>query len=421
MTTMLAALSRQIPRVAAQHATAAAVSSLVASRRFSTSDGHGALRTEIAKIQAKMGDMSVSELSALIKSDPELSAAMGSIERIVGDYDYSIGAFPNFMKEPVTVTVTGAAGAIGYAVLFRIAQGYMLGADQPVILKLLEIPTGIEALQGVVMEINDCAFPLVKGIVPTTDPMEAFDACDYACLIGARPRGPGMERADLMKANAEIFSVQGKAINAKASRDVKVIVAGNPCNTNCLIAAANAPDLDPSQFSAMTRLDQTRAEHQVAQKCGVDVSDVDKLIIWGNHSATQYPDVSHATVGGKWAPDVINDDKWLKGTFVPTVAQRGAAIIKARGASSAASAANAVIEHMKDWAASSDGKWVSMGVKADGSYGIDDDIYYSYPCLTGSGTYKIVQGLPIDPYSAEMMEKTRTELLEERDAVAHLI
>lgn len=297
----------------------------------------------------------------------------------------------------------------------------MLGPDQPVILKLLEVPDGMQRLQGVIMEVNDCAFPLVKGVVGTSDPMEAFDACDYACLIGARPRGPGMERADLMKANAEIFSVQGKAINAKASRDVRVVVAGNPCNTNCLIAANNAPDLDPKQFSAMTRLDQTRAEYQLAAKAGVDVTDVDRLVIWGNHSATQYPDIENATICGKWAPEVINDEAWVKSTFTPTVAKRGAAIIEARGASSAASAANACIEHMKDWALGSSGKWVSMGVKADGSYGIDDDIYYSYPCLTTAGMYSIVQGLPISPYSAEMMEKTRKELLEERDAVASLL
>jgi len=324
------------------------------------------------------------------------------------------------MKEPVRVAVTGAAGQISYSLLFRIASGQMLGLDQPVILQLLEIPPAMEALSGVVMEIDDCSFPLVQGIIATDKPDEAFKDIDYALLVGSRPRGPGMERKDLLEANAEIFSVQGKSINAHASRDVRVLVVGNPANTNCLIAQRNAPDLDPRHFTAMTRLDHNRAIAQLAQKTGSHVTDVKGLAIWGNHSATQYPDVSHATVNGSPANDLV-DQNWLEETFIPTVQQRGAAIIKARGLSSAASAANAAIEHMRDWALGSDGQVVSMAVYSDGSYGISDGLIYSFPCICETGDWTVVQGLEVSEFSQQKMSETETELAEERDAVQDLL
>lgn len=302
------------------------------------------------------------------------------------------------MKEPVRVAVTGAAGQISYSLLFRIASGQLLGADQPVILQLLEIPPAMEALSGVVMELDDCAFELVQGIVATDDPNVAFKDVDYALLVGSRPRGPGMERKDLLEANAAIFSVQGKSLNDHASRDVKVLVVGNPANTNSLIAQRNAPDLDPRQFTAMTRLDHNRAVTQLAQKTGNHVSDVKGLAIWGNHSATQYPDISHASVDGS-AADSLVDQAWVEETFIPTVQQRGAAIIKARGLSSAASAANAAIEHMRDWALGSDGEVVSMAVYSDGSYGIAEGLIYSFPCTCADGDWAIVQGLAINDFS----------------------
>lgn len=324
------------------------------------------------------------------------------------------------MKQPVRVAVTGAAGQISYSLLFRIASGQMLGLDQPVILQLLEIPPAMEALSGVVMELDDCAFPLVQGIIATDIPDEAFKDIDYALLVGSRPRGPGMERKDLLEANAEIFSVQGKSINAHASRDVRVLVVGNPANTNCLIAQRNAPDLDPRHFTAMTRLDHNRAIAQLAQKTGKHVTDVKGLAIWGNHSATQYPDVSHATVNGSPADDLV-DQNWLEETFIPTVQQRGAAIIKARGLSSAASAANAAIEHMRDWALGSDGQVVSMAVYSDGSYGIAEGLIYSFPCICDQGDWTIVQGLEVNEFSQQKMSETETELAEERDAVQDLL
>jgi malate dehydrogenase len=316
------------------------------------------------------------------------------------------------MKEPVRVAVTGAAGQISYSLLFRIASGQLLGADQPVILQLLEIPPAMEALSGVVMELDDCAFELVQGIVAT----DVY----YALLVGSRPRGPGMERKDLLEANAAIFSVQGKSLNDHASRDVKVLVVGNPANTNSLIAQRNAPDLDPRQFTAMTRLDHNRAVTQLAQKTGNHVSDVKGLAIWGNHSATQYPDISHASVDGA-AADSLVDQAWVEETFIPTVQQRGAAIIKARGLSSAASAANAAIEHMRDWALGSDGEVVSMGVYSDGSYGIAEGLIYSFPCTCAGGDWAIVQGLAINDFSRGKMTDTETELAEERDAVRDLL
>ena len=323
------------------------------------------------------------------------------------------------MKDPVRITITGAAGQIGYALLFRIASGAMLGEDQPVILQLLEIPPAMDAVNGVIMEIDDCAFPLVAGISATSDADVAFKDTDYALLVGSRPRGPGMERQDLIEANAAIFSVQGKALNDHASRNVKVLVVGNPANTNSLIAQRNAPDLDPRNFTAMTRLDHNRALTQLAQKTGTHSTDVDNLCIWGNHSATQYPDLHEATVKGDAALGLV-DAAWYENDFIPTVQQRGAAIIAARGASSAASAANAAIDHMHDWALGSDGV-VSMGVYSDGSYGVAEGLIYSFPVTCSGGDWQIVQGRQINKFSQARMDATEKELAEERDMVAHLL
>ncbi len=325
------------------------------------------------------------------------------------------------MKAPVRVTVTGAAGQIGYALLFRIASGAMLGDDQPVILQLLDITPAMDALEGVRMELDDCAFPLLAGITCSDDPNVAFKDSDYALLVGARPRGPGMERKDLLEANAAIFSVQGKAINDHASRGIKVLVVGNPANTNALITQRNAPDIDPRQFTAMTRLDHNRAMTQIAQKTGKTVNDVKCMTIWGNHSATQYPDLFNTLVDGTKATDLI-DQSWYEDDFIPTVQQRGAAIIKARGASSAASAANAAIDHMRSWALGTEGDdWVSMGVYSDGSYGIEEGLIYSFPCRCADGDWSIVQGVEVGEFSETKMRATETELREERDAVAHLL
>ena len=324
------------------------------------------------------------------------------------------------MKAPVRVTITGGAGQIAYSLAFRIASGDMLGPDQPVILQLLEIPPAMGALEGVVMELNDCAFPLVHGIVATDDPNVAFKGTDYALLVGARPRGPGMERKDLLQANAAIFSVQGKALNDHASRDVKVLVVGNPANTNALIARENAPDLNPRQFTAMMRLDHNRALSQLAEKTGKHTTDIDQMIVWGNHSATQYPDLHHTTVGGEAALSLV-DQAWYENDFIPVVQQRGAAIIKARGASSAASAASAAVDHMRSWALGSNGGWVSMGVASDGSYGVAEGIVYSYPCVCENGDYSVVQGLEINAFSQARMDATEQELREERAAVEELL
>ena len=324
------------------------------------------------------------------------------------------------MKSPVRVAITGAAGQISYSLLFRIASGEMLGKDQPVILQLLEITPALDALAGTAMEVEDCAFPLVNEIIQTDDPDVAFKDADYCLLVGARPRGPGMERKDLLEANAAIFSVQGKAINDNANKDVKVLVVGNPANTNALIAYRNAPDLEPGQFTAMTRLDHNRAIAQLSAKTGSHSTEVNGLIIWGNHSATQYPDISHATVAGEAASSLV-DDAWIKEDFIPTVQQRGAAIIKARGLSSAASAANAAIEHMRDWALGSDGNIVSMGIHSDGSYGVAEGLIYSFPVICSGGKYVIVQDLEINSFSQKLMDQTEAELSEERDAVANLL
>ena len=325
------------------------------------------------------------------------------------------------MKKPVRVTITGAAGNIGYAMAFRIAAGDMLGPDQPVILQLLEITPALEALKGVVMEINDCAFPLVQDVIATDDLNVAFKDADYAMLVGARPRGPGMERKDLLEANGAIFGPQGKALNDHASRDVKVLVVGNPANTNALIAMKNAPDLNPRQFTAMTRLDHNRGLSLLAEKTGTHINYIKNLIIWGNHSSTQYPDLSKTTVNGKPALSLV-DREWYQDSYIPQVQQRGAAIIAARGASSAASAASSAIDHMRSWAlGTQEGDWVSMAVPADGSYGVEEGIIYSYPCVCKDGDYEIVQGLEIDEYSQAKMDATEKELREEADAVKALL
>ena len=323
------------------------------------------------------------------------------------------------MKEPVRIAITGGAGNISYSLIFRVAAGDMLGPDQPVILQLLEIPPAMDALKGVIMEINDCAFPLVHGVFGTDKPEEAFKDADIALLVGSKPRGKGMERADLLKANGEIFSVQGKALNDHASKDVKVLVVGNPANTNALIAANNAPDLDNTQFTAMMRLDHNRALSQLAQKTDSQVTDIDKMVVWGNHSSTQYPDISHATVNGKPALDRV-DREWYENDFIPTVQKRGAAIIEARGASSAASAASAAIDHVRDWVKGSDGI-VSMGIPADGSYGVAEGIMFSYPVTCKNGQYEIVRDLEIDDFSRGRMKATEDELREEREAVSALL
>ncbi len=325
------------------------------------------------------------------------------------------------MKTPVRIAVTGCAGQIGYALLFRIAAGDMLGPDQPVILHLLEVTPAMKTLEGVVMELRDCAFPLLTDIVATDDPAVGFKDADYAILVGARPRGPGMERKDLLEANGAIFTVQGRALNDHASRGVKVLVVGNPANTNALIAMRGAPDLDPRQFTAMMRLDHNRAISQLATKTGSSVPAIRRMTVWGNHSSTQYPDISHALVDGRPAPELV-DQAWLEGDFIPTVQQRGAAIIAARGASSAASAASAAIDHMRTWAlGTADGDWVSMGIPSDGSYGIPEGIIYSYPVTCRDGRYDIVQNLPVSAFSRARMDATAKELLEEHDAVQHLL
>jgi malate dehydrogenase len=326
-------------------------------------------------------------------------------------------------KAPVRVAVTGAAGQIGYSLLFRIANGDMLGKDQPVILQLLEIPDekAQKALKGVMMELDDCAFPLLAGMTAHGDPMTAFKDIDYALLVGARPRGPGMERKDLLSANAAIFTAQGKALDAVASRNVRVLVVGNPANTNAYIAMKSAPSLPKKNFTAMLRLDHNRALSQLAAKSGKPVASIKKLVVWGNHSPTMYPDYRFATVDGAGIKGMINDEVWNKDTFLPTVGKRGAAIIEARGLSSAASAANAAIDHMRDWALGTNGEWVTMGIPSDGSYGIPEDTMYGFPVVCANGEYTMVKGLEVDTFSRERMDFTLKELNEERDGVKHLL
>ncbi len=327
------------------------------------------------------------------------------------------------MKNPVRVAVTGAAGQIGYSLVFRIASGEMLGPDQPLILQMLELPMekAQTALKGVMMELEDCAFPLLAGMVGTDDPMVAFKDADIAMLVGARPRGPGMERKDLLLENAKIFTAQGAALNAVASRDVKVLVVGNPANTNAYIAMKSAPDLKPGNFTAMLRLDHNRALSQIANKTGKKVGDIKGLVVWGNHSPTMYPDYRFATIGGASVKAAVGDEAWNRSTFIPTVGKRGAAIIEARGLSSAASAANAAIDHIHDWVLGTDGEWATMGVPSDGSYGIPEGVMYGFPVICNNGSYEIVKDLPIDDYSREMMNKTLAELEEERAGVASLL
>ena len=327
------------------------------------------------------------------------------------------------MKTPVRVAVTGAAGQIGYALLFRIASGEMLGKDQPVILQLLELPLdkAQAALKGVIMELEDCAFPLLAGVVGTDDPEVAFKDVDVALLVGARPRGPGMERKDLLLENAKIFTAQGAALNKVASRDVKVLVVGNPANTNAYIAMKSAPDLKPENFTAMLRLDHNRALSQLAAKAGVAVGDIEKLVVWGNHSPTMYPDYRFATANGVSLKDKINDADWNANDFIPKVGKRGAAIIEARGLSSAASAANAAIDHVRDWVLGSNGKWVTMGVPSDGSYGIPEGVIFGFAVTTENGKYTLVRDLPVDDFSQKAIDKTLAELEEERSGVAHLL
>ena len=327
------------------------------------------------------------------------------------------------MKSPVRVAVTGAAGQIGYALLFRIASGEMLGKDQPVVLQLLEIPDekAQKALKGVMMELDDCAFPLLAGMSAHGDPSTAFKDADYALLVGARPRGPGMERKDLLSANAQIFTAQGKALNAAASRNVKVLVVGNPANTNAWIAMKSAPDLPRRNFTAMLRLDHNRAASQLAAKSGKPVATIEKVAVWGNHSPTMYADYRFATVDGKSVKDMIGDDAWNRDVFLPTVGKRGAAIIEARGLSSAASAANAAIDHVRDWVLGSNGRWVTMGIPSDGQYGIPKDTMFGYPVTTSGGDYKVIDGLPIDAFSQQRIDATLKELQEEQDGVKHLV
>ena len=325
------------------------------------------------------------------------------------------------MKTPVRVAVSGAAGQIGYALLFRIANGDLLGKDQPVILNLLDLPVAQKALSGVIMELNDCAFPLLAGVEPTDDPNVAFKDIDIALLVGSRPRGPGMERRDLLAANAEIFKVQGKALNDVAKRDVKVLVVGNPANTNAYIAMKSAPDLPKENFTAMLRLDHNRAISMLAEKSGVPVKDIEKVAVWGNHSPTMYADYRFATANGKSLPEIINDEAWYKGTYLSAVGKRGGAIIEARGLSSAASAANAAIDHIHDWVLGTNGKWVSMGVPSDGSYGIPEDIIFGVPCICEGGKYHRVENLPVDEFSKGRLEHTLNELKEEQEAVAALL
>jgi malate dehydrogenase len=324
-------------------------------------------------------------------------------------------------KPPVRVAVTGAAGQIGYSLLFRIASGQMLGSDQPVILQLLEITPALQALKGVVMELDDCAFPLLAGVVTSDDPKVAFKDVDIGLLVGAKPRTKGMERKDLLEANAAIFTVQGKALNEVAKRNVKILVVGNPANTNAYITMKSAPSLSRECFTAMLRLDHNRSLSQLATKTSKPVDSIEKFVVWGNHSPTMYPDYRFASIAGQPAPKVVNDEKWYRETFMPTVGKRGAAIIEARGSSSAASAANAAIDHMRDWVLGSRGKWVTMGVPSDGSYGIPDGIVYGFPCTCADGKYQVIKGLEVDEFSRQKMDATLKELLEERDGVKHLL
>lgn len=359
------------------------------------------------------------ELLKLVRHSPQAQFQFDELIRVA--HDHFIAPIE---PEPVRVTVTGASGQIGYALLFRIASGAMLGPRQPVHLQLLELTPAMKALEGVVMELKDCAFPLLRGITATDNVNKAFEGSDYSLLVGAKPRSKGMERADLLKENAKIFAEQGKALNDNANRNVKVLVVGNPANTNAMITSHFAPKINPRNITAMTQLDHNRGLAQLADKLNCKISDISRFIIWGNHSATQYPDISHVQIktknGQQWAKEII-DEKWYRDTFIPTVQQRGAAVINARGASSAASAANAAIDHMRNWALGTGSSWTSFAVPSNGEYGVDKGIWFSYPVVCPPGDYSVVPDVPISPFSAERMEATRKELVQERDAVSALL
>jgi len=394
-------------------------------RSYATDDD---VEREVNKILAVIkekgleNNLTLRALAQLRKENEDVNKALSAVGDVAAKY---LAQHPERGGElpPVRVSVTGAAGAIGYSLLFRIASGEMLGPHQPVILQCLELPQALKALEGVAMELSDCAFPLLRGIVTTDDANKAFEGADFALLVGAKPRSKGMERADLLKENATIFSAQGKALNKHANREeLRVVVVGNPANTNALIASCSAPDIHPSQFTAMTRLDHNRGLAQLAQKTNCLVTEIERFAIWGNHSSTQYPDVSHTQIKGKWAKDLV-DAAWVKDTFIPKVQQRGAAIIAARGSSSAASAANAAIEHMRDWVQGTNGQWTSMAVwtgEKGGPYGAAADIYYSYPVVCQNGQYTVVQNVPVDKFSAERMEATNKELVAEKKDVGPL-
>jgi len=365
-----------------------------------------------------------SNFDKLLSNNPDILAAVYEFRKVVGQnssHEKLLKLKQFATAPPVRVAVTGAGGAIGYSLVFRIASGEMLGSQQPVILHLIDLPDQVKALQGLVMELQDCAFPTLAGIVATGDPKEGFKGVDYALLVGAKPRGPGMERADLLRDNGAIFKDQGKAINDNASKNVKVVVVGNPANTNAWVASQFAPDLSPTQFSALTKLDHNRGLAQIAAKKGCKVNDIERFAIWGNHSKTQYPDISHTLVKGAWAKDLIEDKEWKEKHFMPTVQDRGAAIIAARGKSSAASAGNAALEHIQEWAYGTNDRWTSMAVYSDGSYGTEVGIYFSFPVVCSYGGYQIVQNIPIDPFSAKMLQKTNDELVAERDQVSKLV
>eukprot|EP01100_Stratorugosa_tubuloviscum_P015231 TRINITY_DN8615_c0_g1_i1.p1 TRINITY_DN8615_c0_g1~~TRINITY_DN8615_c0_g1_i1.p1 ORF type:complete len:491 (-),score=284.53 TRINITY_DN8615_c0_g1_i1:157-1629(-) len=369
------------------------------------------------------GEISPNQFLEIASKDPSNSPFLRIINNeVVNQLRQENAAIPTSnLKPPVRVAVTGAAGAIGYALIFRIASGQLLGPNQPVILHLIELPGALQALQGVIMEVKDCAFPLVKNIIATSDLSEGFKGVNYALLVGSKPRSKGMERADLLKENGAIFSTQGKALNSFADRNnVKIVVVGNPANTNALIAAANAPDINPENFSALTRLDHNRGLAQIADKTNCSVSEIERFTIWGNHSPTMYPDLSHTTINGKSVKSIINDQKWIESNFIPAVQQRGTAIINARGASSAASAANATVDHIRDWALGTENRWTSMAVitPSFGNYGVTSGLFYSYPVTCSNGKYTIIQNLPIDEFSASKMQISQNELLEERKAVA---
>eukprot|EP01092_Planopodium_desertum_P010115 TRINITY_DN4447_c0_g3_i2.p1 TRINITY_DN4447_c0_g3~~TRINITY_DN4447_c0_g3_i2.p1 ORF type:complete len:474 (-),score=72.67 TRINITY_DN4447_c0_g3_i2:40-1461(-) len=388
--------------------------------RNQVNDNLEVILDEFSKAGISRSNLTISAWNDLRAKNPTVQSAYQRLLQLTDQY-WQEGHLGASAKQPVRVSVTGAAGAIGYQLLYRIASGQMLGADQPIILQCLELTPALKALEGVAMELQDCAFPLLRGIVQTDDLAKGFEGADYVLLVGAKPRGKGMERADLLRDNAKIFAEQGKALNKYANREeVKIVVVGNPANTNAWVAHQHAPDIRPQQFSAMTRLDHNRGIGLLSEKTGVPVNKITRFAIWGNHSKTQYPDISHTQIDGSWASKTL-DSAWVKNEFIPRVQDRGAEIIKARGASSAASAASSAIDHMRSWELGSYGQWVSMGVFSDGSYGTEPGLYYSFPCVCEGGNYTIVQNIPIDKFSADMMEKTNKELFDERQQVISLL